>query len=62
VADEVFVKTGATRGDQVVITKGVSAGQMVVTSGQMKLKPGSQVKIDNSVSPKNDPNPAPQEQ
>lgn len=56
-ARQVFVTTGATRGDQVAILKGVAAGDMVVTSGQMKLRNGVPVVIDNSVVPKNDPAP-----
>ena len=62
VAKQVFVTTGATRGDQVAILKGVSAGDEVVTSGQIKLKNGALVTINNSVQPSNDPNPTPQEQ
>ena len=34
---------------------------MVVTSGQLKLKNGSSVRIDNNVQPLNDQNPTPQE-
>lgn len=56
-----FVTTGATRGDQVAIIKGVKEGQVVVTSGQLKLKNGSQIVVNNSVAPANDPNPTPQE-
>ena len=61
VAQQVFVTTGATRGDQVAVLKGIEVGQMVVTSGQLKLKNGTPVIIDNSVQPKNSPNPTPQE-
>jgi membrane fusion protein (multidrug efflux system) len=35
----------------------------VVTSGQMKLlRPGTPLIVNNSVVPRNDPNPKPQEQ
>ncbi|MDP9045450.1 MAG: efflux transporter periplasmic adaptor subunit, partial [Pseudomonadota bacterium] len=61
VAQQVFVTTGENRGDQVAILKGVSEGQEVVTSGQLKLKNGTPVVIDNSVQPANSPNPRPQE-
>src|SRR5450830_23753 len=61
VAQQVFVTTGATRGDQVAVLAGIEAGQIVVTSGQLKLKNGTPVLIDNSVQPKNSPNPTPQE-
>lgn len=57
VARQVFVTTGATRGDQVAILKGVSDGDMVVTSGQIKLRNGVPVIVDNRVVPTNDPAP-----
>ena len=57
VARQSFVTTGATRGDQVAILKGVSEGDMVVTSGQIKLHNGSTVLIDNSVTPTADAAP-----
>jgi membrane fusion protein, multidrug efflux system len=60
-AQQVFITPGPTRGDQVAILKGVSEGAMVVTSGQLKLKNGTPVRIDNSVQPSNDQNPTPQE-
>jgi membrane fusion protein (multidrug efflux system) len=60
--DQVFVTTGDKRGDQVAILKGVTAGQEVVTSGQLKLKNGASVVIDNAVQPPSNPNAAPQEQ
>jgi membrane fusion protein, multidrug efflux system len=59
VAKQVFVTTGATRGDQVAILKGVEAGQAVVTAGQLKLRNGSPLHIDNSVEPADNPNPHP---
>ena len=55
-----FVETGPTRGDQVAIVKGLQQGDSVVTSGQLKLKNGAAVIIDNSVPPPNEPKPAPQ--
>ena len=60
-AQQVFVTTGPTRGDQVAIVKGVSPGDQIVTSGQVKLKNGAPVTINNSVLPANSPNPTPQE-
>ena len=56
-----FVTTGDTRGDQVAIVKGLEEGDQVVTSGQLKLKNGTPVKIDNSVVPANNPDPTPVE-
>jgi membrane fusion protein (multidrug efflux system) len=51
IARQTFVTTGATRGDQVAILKGVGEGDMIVTSGQIKLHNGSIVLIDNSIAP-----------
>ena len=48
---QAFVTIGDTRGDQVAILKGVEAGTVVVTSGQLKLKNGTPIAIDNSVQP-----------
>ena len=62
VVQQRFVTTGPTRGDQVAILTGLDEGVEVVTSGQIKLKAGSPIKIDNSVQPANSPNPTPQEQ
>jgi membrane fusion protein (multidrug efflux system) len=62
VVQQRFVTTGPTRGDQVAILTGLDEGVEVVTSGQIKLKAGSRIKIDNSVQPANSPNPTPQEQ
>ena len=61
VVQQAFVTTGETRGDQVAILKGLKEGQQVVTSGQVKLKNGTWITIDNSVIPANSPNPTPQE-
>jgi len=62
IAQQVFVKTGDTRGDQVAILEGIDEGDMVVTSGQLKLKNGTPLIINNDVLPANDPSPRPQEQ
>ena len=56
-ARQTFVTTGPTRGDQVAVLKGVSDGDMIVTSGQLKLHNGSTVLIDNSVTPTADASP-----
>ena len=60
-AQQVFVTTGFTRGDQVAILKGLEEGMTVVTSGQLKLKNGTPLIINNSVVPANSPDPQPQE-
>ncbi len=53
-----FVITGETRGDQVIILQGLKEGDAVVTSGQLKLKNGSQVVINNTIIPTNNPAPS----
>lgn len=59
VANQTFVTTGQARGDQIAITKGLSVGQTVVTSGQLKLNNGTPVIVNNTVQPSNDPNANP---
>ncbi|SJZ68594.1 membrane fusion protein, multidrug efflux system [Enhydrobacter aerosaccus] len=56
---QTFVTLGATRGDQVSVLKGVEEGQTIVTSGQMKLRNGIPIAVNNTVEPRNDPNPKP---
>ena len=62
VARQTFVKTGATRGDQIAILSGIEEGATVVTAGQIKLRNGTALKIDNSVELPNDPDPVPTDQ
>lgn len=57
IAKQVFVVTGETRGDQIAILQGAREGDIVVTSGQLKLRNGVQVSINNSISPSNNPKP-----
>lgn len=57
IANQAFVKTGTTRGNQVTILDGLKAGDEIVTSGQLKLKNGSRIIINNKVQPPNDPDP-----
>jgi membrane fusion protein (multidrug efflux system) len=59
---EAVVKTGPTRGDQVAVTDGLHDGDVVVTAGQLKLRAGATVAVNNSVLPSNDPAPHPQEE
>jgi membrane fusion protein (multidrug efflux system) len=60
-AKQTIVATGATRGDQIAVTNGLKEGDVVVTTGQLKLLNGSAVTINNSIQPTNDPNPHPVE-
>jgi membrane fusion protein (multidrug efflux system) len=57
-----MVRTGATRGDQVAVTSGLAAGETVVTAGQIKLRPGAAVAVNNAVRPADDPDPHPREE
>ena len=59
VARQVFVTVGPTRGDQVAILTGVKEGDIVVTSGQLKLKTGLKIAVNNDVQPGNNANPKP---
>lgn len=62
VARQMFVTTGATRGDQVAVLSGLTAGETVVTTGQIKLRNGTVLKVDNSIAVANDPSPNPVDQ
>ena len=59
VAEQRFVVLGDTRGDQVAVLNGVTAKDQVVSAGQMKLKNGSRVAINNSIRLPNNPAPTP---
>lgn len=60
-AQSVFVTTGAKRGDQIAVLSGLKEGDEVVTSGQLKIKNGTPLIIDNSTKPPNEAAPTPQE-
>ncbi|MBZ9939080.1 efflux RND transporter periplasmic adaptor subunit [Mesorhizobium sp. BR1-1-16] len=51
VAKQVFVTTGRRSGDSIEVLKGLEAGEMIATSGQNKLSPGSPVAIDKDGEP-----------
>jgi membrane fusion protein, multidrug efflux system len=57
VAQQVFVKTGETRGDQVAVLTGIEPGDVVVSAGQNKLHNGSPVLINNKIKVPFSPNP-----
>lgn len=50
-AEQTFITTGETRGEQVAILTGLKAGETVVIGGQLKLKNGSIIRINNSLLP-----------
>jgi membrane fusion protein, multidrug efflux system len=56
-----FVKLGGSRGDQVAIVSGVSAGDEIVTSGVFKLRNGAAVVVNNKVQPSNKRAPKPED-
>jgi membrane fusion protein (multidrug efflux system) len=58
-AQQKFVTTGATRGDQVAVLAGLKEGDTVVTSGQIKLRSGAAVLVNNDIQPSNDAAPRP---
>lgn len=62
VAREVFVTTGETRGDQVAVLQGIKEGDVVVTAGQIKLRNGAPIAVNNDVVPTNEPQPAPKDE
>jgi membrane fusion protein (multidrug efflux system) len=62
VAQQRFVTTGETRGDQVTILSGIKEGEIVVTAGQIKLRTGFPVTVNNSIQPANEPAPQPKDQ
>jgi len=41
------------------VVKGLQEGDQVVTSGQLKLRNGAPVIVDNKVTPSNDADPKP---
>lgn len=45
-----FIRIGGSRGDFVNVVDGLKAGDMVVTSGVFKLRPGTPVVIDNALA------------
>jgi len=60
-AQQTFVTTGPTRGDQIAVLSGIKEGDEVVTSGQLKLKNGTPLDVSTLAQPANAPNPTPQE-
>lgn len=45
-----FIRVGGARGDFVNVVDGLKAGEMVVTAGVFKLRPGTHVVIDNTLT------------
>jgi len=57
----IYVSLGETRGDLIEVMDGLTAGQQVVTSGQLKLRDGATVNINNQVPVSASAAPAPPE-
>jgi membrane fusion protein, multidrug efflux system len=62
IAQQRFVTTGETRGDQIIILGGITQADEVVSAGANKLKNGSLIAVSNKVTLPNDANPHPTEQ
>ncbi|OLC87722.1 MAG: efflux transporter periplasmic adaptor subunit [Gemmatimonadetes bacterium 13_1_40CM_3_66_12] len=62
IAQQKFVTTGEARGDQVAILSGIKEGDTVVTAGQIKLRSGFPVIVNNSIQPANEQAPQPKDQ
>ncbi len=60
-AQQRFIQTGPTRGNLIMVASGLQAGDQVVTSGQIKLRNGRAVQINNTAAPSADPAPRPAE-
>ncbi|NZA25550.1 efflux RND transporter periplasmic adaptor subunit [Luteimonas sp. SJ-92] len=55
-----FITTGASRGDMIAVTDGLEPGELVVTSGLLRLRNDAGVTINNKVQPSAEESPAPQ--
>ena len=60
VARQAFVKLGPARGDFVAVIDGLKAGQTIVSEGAFKLRNGAPVMVNNSVKPKAEIDPHPE--
>jgi membrane fusion protein (multidrug efflux system) len=56
---QAFVRIGEARGDLVSITKGLKAGEKVVSTGVFKLRNGMSVTTNNNLAPQPQLNPKP---
>jgi membrane fusion protein, multidrug efflux system len=60
IARQKFIRTGERRGDLVAIADGLKAGETVVSSGAFKLRNGAAVKVDNTLAPRAELRPKPE--
>lgn len=54
-----FIDTGPTRGDMIVVTRGLAPGESVVNGGLLRLRNDAAVVINNDVQPSADERPLP---
>lgn len=57
VVNRIFVTTGEQQGNYTVIKSGIKAGQLVVSTGDLKLQNGTPIVINNSVNLDSDSEP-----
>lgn len=55
--NRVFVSTGEQQGNYTVIKKGIKAGQLIVSTGDLKLQNDTRIVINNDVTLNNNTNP-----
>jgi membrane fusion protein (multidrug efflux system) len=60
IARQAFVKLGPARGDYVAVLDGLKAGQTIVSEGAFKLRNNAPVMVNNSVKPKAEIDPHPE--
>ena len=51
IARQQFVRLGEKRGDFIAVTSGLSAGEILVSTGVFKLRNGQGVVVDNKLAP-----------
>lgn len=59
IARQRFITTGPTRGDMIVVTRGLAPGETVVDGGLLRLRNDAAVVINNEVQPSADEYPQP---
>ncbi len=57
IAKQIFVTLGDSRGEQVSVLQGINPGEIVVTSGQLKLRNGSPIVVNNTIQPSDQADP-----
>ncbi|HEV7405306.1 MAG TPA: efflux RND transporter periplasmic adaptor subunit [Chthoniobacteraceae bacterium] len=61
IVQQVTVRLGQTRGDQVAVVSGLKPGDVISTGGVFRLQNGAPVQVNNSVQPGNELDPKPPE-